>query len=301
MKKVIAIIGPTATGKTTLAAHLAYRLNGEVIGADSRQVYRKMDIGTGKDLSDFTIDKVNIPYHLIDIVYAGYKYNLYEYQKDFFKVYQDIINRNKTPIICGGTGLYIEAVLKGYKLMEVPPDINFRKSLEGKSIEELIAILSTMKQLHNVSDFDSKKRMIRAIEIATYYQTHPESQTVFPTLDYILFGIHLPREIQRQRITERLTQRLETGMIDEAERLLKSGLTPDDLIYYGLEYKFLALHITGKLSYQEMVKLLETAIHQFSKRQMTWYRKMEREGFEINWIDGNLPLEDKIKHIQSLL
>lgn len=185
--------------------------------------------------------------------------------------------------------------------MEVPPDINFRKSLEGKSIEELIAILSTMKQLHNVSDFDSKKRMIRAIEIATYYQTHPESQTVFPTLDYILFGIHLPREIQRQRITERLTQRLETGMIDEAERLLKSGLTPDDLIYYGLEYKFLALHITGKLSYQEMVKLLETAIHQFSKRQMTWYRKMEREGFEINWIDGNLPLEDKIKHIQSLL
>ncbi len=301
MKKVIAIIGPTATGKTTLAAHLAYRLNGEVIGADSRQVYRKMDIGTGKDLSDFTIDKVNIPYHLIDIVYAGYKYNLYEYQKDFFKVYQDIINRNKTPIICGGTGLYIEAVLKGYKLMEVPPDINFRKSLEGKSIEELIAILSTMKQLHNVSDFDSKKRMIRAIEIATYYQTHPESQTVFPTLDYILFGIHLPREIQRQRITERLTQRLETGMIDEAERLLKSGLTPDDLIYYGLEYKFLALHITGKLSYQEMVKLLETAIHQFSKRQMTWYRKMEREGFEINWIDGILPLEDKIKHIQSLL
>lgn len=301
MKKVIAIIGPTATGKTTLAAHLAYRLNGEVIGADSRQVYRKMDIGTGKDLSDFTIDKVNIPYHLIDIVYAGYKYNLYEYQKDFFKVYQDIINRNKTPIICGGTGLYIEAVLKGYKLMEVPPDINFRKALEGKSIEELIAILSTMKQLHNVSDFDSKKRMIRAIEIATYYQTHPESQTVFPTLDYILFGIHLPREIQRQRITERLTQRLETGMIDEAERLLKSGLTPDDLIYYGLEYKFLALHITGKLSYQEMVKLLETAIHQFSKRQMTWYRKMEREGFEINWIDGILPLEDKIKHIQSLL
>lgn len=301
MNKLITILGPTATGKTTLAAHLAHKINGEIISADSRQVYRKMDIGTGKDLSDFHVNGEKIPYHLIDIADAGYKYNLYEYQKDFFRVYEEIKAREKTPILCGGTGLYIEAVLKGYQLMEVPPDLNLRKSLEEKSLEELSEILSGLKKLHNVSEIDTKKRVVRAIEIETYYKCHPESNLTFPALDYILFGIHFSREIQKKRITERLRQRLENGMIEEAEKLLDAGLTPDDLIYYGLEYKFLALYLTEKISHVEMFRLLEIAIHQFSKRQMTWYRKMEKNGFKINWMDGTLPLNNKIDFIFKVM
>lgn len=294
---MITILGPTASGKTTLAAHLAASLQGEIISADSRQVYRRMDLGTGKDLDDYRIDGVQVPYHLIDICEPGTQYNVYEYQKDFKKVWRELQERQVQPVLCGGTGLYLESVLRGYRMDTVPENTPLRESLAGKSLEELTALLSTYKTLHNKTDVDSVKRAIRAIEIAEYYRTHPVDQTEMPPLNSLVIGIDIPRELRRSRISARLKQRLDEGMIDEVRSLLAEGIPADNLIYYGLEYKFLTLHVLGQLSYEEMYHQLEIAIHQFAKRQMTWFRGMERRGVCIHWIDGTQPLEEKVRQI----
>ena len=294
---MITILGPTASGKTTLAAHLAASLQGEIISADSRQVYRRMDLGTGKDLDDYRIDGVQVPYHLIDICEPGTQYNVYEYQKDFKKVWRELQERQVLPVLCGGTGLYLESVLRGYRMDTVPENTPLRESLAGKSLEELTALLSTYKTLHNKTDVDSVKRAIRAIEIAEYYRTHPVDQTEMPPLNSLVIGIDIPRELRRSRISARLKQRLDEGMIDEVRSLLAEGIPADNLIYYGLEYKFLTLHVLGQLSYEEMYHQLEIAIHQFAKRQMTWFRGMERRGVCIHWIDGTQPLEAKVRQI----
>lgn len=297
---LITILGPTATGKTTVATHLARAIDGEIISADSRQIYRGMDLGTGKDLSEYTIDGQEVPYHLIDIVDAGYKYNVFEYQRDFLQAFADISNRNKIPVLCGGTGLYIEAILKGYRLIQVPDNLEFRKQFEGKTLEELTQILSTYKTLHNTTDVDTVKRAIRAIEIAEYYQHHPEIKTDYPDIRPLIVGLDISRDERRARITSRLKTRLEEGMVDEVRRLLDSGIAPDDLIYYGLEYKYLTLYVTGRLTFEEMFSQLEMEIHRFAKRQMTWFRGMERRGLSIHWIDTSLPLSDKIQAIRNL-
>ena len=294
---MITILGPTASGKTTLAAHLTASLQGEIISADSRQVYRRMDLGTGKDLDDYRIDGVQVPYHLIDICEPGTQYNVYEYQKDFKKVWRELQERQVLPVLCGGTGLYLESVLRGYRMDTVPENTPLRESLAGKSLEELTALLSTYKTLHNKTDVDSVKRAIRAIEIAEYYRTHPVDQTEMPPLNSLVIGIDIPRELRRSRISARLKQRLDEGMIDEVRSLLAEGIPADNLIYYGLEYKFLTLHVLGQLSYEEMYHQLEIAIHQFAKRQMTWFRGMERRGVCIHWIDGTQPLEEKVRQI----
>jgi tRNA dimethylallyltransferase len=294
---MITILGATATGKTTVAAHLAKRLNAEIISADSRQVYRGMNIGTGKDLADYTLEGKTIPYHLIDIVDAGYQYNVFEYQKDFIKVFEDVLQRGKMPILCGGSGMYIEAVLKGYRLINVPNNIELRTSLEGKDLPELTEILKTYKKLHNDTDVDTIKRAIRAIEIEEYYSKNIETDTHYPNINSLIIGIDLDRDKRRKRITERLKTRLNEGMIAEVESLLNSGIQPDALIYYGLEYKYLTQFVLGQLSYEEMASQLETAIHQFSKRQMTWFRRMEKQGFKIIWIDGELSIEQKTSRI----
>jgi tRNA dimethylallyltransferase len=297
-KQLITILGPTATGKTQLAAYIAIRLDGEVISADSRQIYRNMDIGTGKDLDDYIVNGKKVPYHLIDIMDPGYEFNVFEYQNHFHKAYTDILNRNKQPILCGGSGLYIQAVLQGYKLQHVPPDPELRLQLEEYSQYELEQILSKLTKLHNVSDTSSRKRMIRAIEIATYYKgNQSEKMNLYPAIDSKIFGVYYDRAIVRQRITERLKFRLNNGMIKEVELLLNSGITPDKLKYYGLEYKFITMFITGDLNYNEMVEKLNIAIHQFSKRQMTWFRKMEKDGYHIKWIDGSRSIEKKIEDI----
>jgi len=297
---LLTILGPTASGKTTLAAHLAYELDGEIISADSRQVYRGMDIGTGKDLSDYEINGRRIPYHLIDIRDAGEKYTLFHYQQDFHRVFRDISGRNKISILCGGTGLYIESVLKGYRLIDVPENPTLRKSLSGKTLEELTEILASYKKLHNTTDTDTKKRAIRAIEIADYQAKRQAEQLTFDPIDSLIIGIDIDRELRRQHISSRLKKRLEEGLIDEVKQLLQSGVRVDDLLYYGLEYKFVTLYVIGSLSYDEMFAQLETAIHQFAKRQMTWFRGMERRGFAIHWIDATLPLDDKVEKCLEL-
>lgn len=301
MTNIITILGATACGKTTLAVALANAVGGEIISADSRQVYRGMDIGTGKDLDEYTIEGHTIPYHLIDIVDAGYKYNLFEYQRDFLNAFNDITERKAMPILCGGTGLYIEAALKGYQLIEVAPNESLRKSLANKSLKELTNILSTYKTLHNTTDVDTPKRAIRAIEIADYYEKHPQQENDYPYLCPLIVGIDIDRELRRTKITQRLKKRLNKGLIEEVENLLKKGITPEDLIYYGLEYKFVTQHIIGKLTREQLFTQLETAIHQFAKRQMTWFRGMERRGFTIHWIDAELPTSEKIERILSLL
>ena len=301
MTVLISVIGPTASGKTRFATILAKELNGEIISADSRQIYRQMDIGTGKDLADYRIDEILIPYHLIDIRPPGYKYNVFEYQHDFHAVYQDIVNRGKQPVLCGGTGLYIESVLKGYKLIEVPENKELRKSLEDKSLSELSDILRTYKELHNTTDIDTVKRAIRAIEIEEYYKQLPAKETQFPPIDSLLIGIDISREKRREKITKRLFERLQNGMIEEVEALLKSGIVAEDLIYYGLEYKFITFYLTGILTYEQMTAQLEVAIHQFAKRQMTWFRGMEKRGFKIHWLDANSPVHEKIDHVKELL
>ena len=298
MKKMITILGPTASGKTPVAARLAAEIGGEIISADSRQVYRRMDIGTGKDLGDYG----GVPYHLIDICEPGTKYNLFQYQQDFYDVYQDIRSRGAVPILCGGTGLYIEAVLKGYKLSPVPQNQPLRDSLEGKSLEELTQMLTELKarngsNMHNTTDVDSCQRAIRAIEIETYNLEHPTPCRELPPVDSVIIGISIDRELRREKITRRLKARLEEGMVDEVQALLDEGIAPDDLIYYGLEYKFVTEYLTGQCSYDEMFQRLEIAIHQFAKRQMTWFRGMERRGFHINWIDATLPMEEKVQQI----
>ncbi len=301
MPPLITILGPTAAGKTRFAAHLAYELNGEIISADSRQVYKGMDIGTGKDLSDYVVNGRHIPYHLIDIREAGEKYTLFHFQHDFHRAYSDILSRNKTPILCGGTGLYIESVLKGYRLLDVPVNPELRKQLANKSQEELTKILSSYKKLHNVTDTDTKQRTIRAIEIADFQKKHDVDSSEYLPIESLIIGLSIDRELRRKKISERLTKRLKEGMIEEVEKLLAGGLSADDLIYYGLEYKYITLYLVGTLSYDEMCSKLEIAIHQFAKRQMTWFRGMERRGFTIHWIDATLPMEDKIARSLELL
>lgn len=298
---MLTILGPTASGKTSLAAAVAYDLDTEIISADSRQLYLGMDIGTGKDIEDYVIDGKHIPYYLIDIVNPGYKYNLFEYQRDFLEAFNLILKKGKLPILCGGTGLYIESVLKSYRMIPVPENRELRASLEGKSLVELTDILSQMKQLHNVTDVDTSKRAIRAIEIQKYYAEHPIKERTFPEIKSLVVGIDVDRDLRRQRITERLKKRLEEGMIDEIKRLLDRGIKPEDLIYYGLEYKYITLHVIGELSYDEMFNQLEIAIHQFAKRQMTWFRGMERRGVSIHWIDASLSNEEKLKQIKTWL
>lgn len=296
---LITILGATASGKTSVATHLAAKMNGEIISADSRQVYRGMDIGTGKDLSDYTVNGHPIPYHLIDIVDAGYEYNVFEYQRDFIQAFNNIQQREKFPIVCGGSGMYIEAVLKGYKLINVPVNEPLRAELASKTLPELAEVLKQYKPLHNNSDTETTKRAIRAIEIEVYYQTHDRPTDDYPAINSLLVGVKFDRETRRKRITQRLKQRLDEGMLDEVRNLLDKGISPDALIYYGLEYKFLTQHLIGQLRFDEMFTQLETAIHQFSKRQMTWFRKMERDGFDIRWLDGNLPTDEKIDCIKQ--
>ena len=303
---MITILGPTASGKTPVAARLAAEIGGEIISADSRQVYRRMDIGTGKDLADYVVDGKLIPYHLIDIREPGTKYNLFEYQQDFFDAYQDIRSRGVVPILCGGTGLYIEAVLKGYKLSPVPQNQELRDSLEGKSLEELTQMLTELKaktgsNMHNTTDVDSCQRAIRAIEIESYNLQHPLPKRELPPVESVIIGIDIDRELRREKITRRLKARLEEGMVDEVKALLAEGIPADDLIYYGLEYKFVTEYLVGQTSYDEMFTRLEIAIHQFAKRQMTWFRGMERRGFDINWIDATLPIEEKVATIKEII
>ena len=305
-QKMITILGPTASGKTSVAAALALRTGGEIISADSRQVYRRMDIGTGKDLADYTIGNVHIPYHLIDIAEPGTKYNLFQYQQDFHTAYNGIRSRGKLPILCGGTGLYIEAVLGGYSLSPVPQNQQLRESLEGKSLDELTQMLVELKQkngsnMHNRTDVDTAQRAIRAIEIETYNLEHPTPERQMPPVDSLVIGINIDRELRREKITRRLKARLEEGMCDEIRSLIDGGVNPDDLIYYGLEYKFVTEYVVGRTSYEEMFRQLEIAIHQFAKRQMTWFRGMERRGYTIHWIDAAQSMDEKVEAIMSLM
>ena len=298
---MVTILGPTASGKTEVAANLAYLLGGEVISADSRQIYRNMDLGTGKDIEAYRIKGTNIPYHLIDIAEAGYQYNVFEYQRDFLKVYQELKGKGTFPVMCGGSGMYLEAILKGYRLIQVPINEDRRLELQLLSLDSLKEILSTYKSIHNTSDIENSKRAIRAIEIEEFCLAHPETDLSFPKINSLIVGIRIEREVRRRKITVRLHQRLTNGMIDEVKKLLDCGIKPDDLTYYGLEYKYITNYLTGHLNYEQLVTDLNTAIHQFAKRQMTWFRKMEREGFKIRWLDGELPMGEKTAKILSWL
>ena len=304
--RMITILGPTASGKTQLATALAAEIGGEIISADSRQVYRGMDIGTGKDLDDYVIDGQMIPYHLIDICEPGTKYNLFQYQEAFFKAYKDIVSRGKIPLLCGGTGLYIEAVLKGYKLSPVPQNPELRERLDGKSLDELTQLLKELKEksgtmMHNTTDVDSAQRAIRAIEIESYNLEHPMPRRDLPAIESTIIGVSIDRDERRKKITQRLRYRLEHGMVEEIKGLLDRGISAEDLIYYGLEYKYITEYVIGNLSFEEMFSKLEIAIHQFAKRQMTWFRGMERRGFTIHWIDAMLPMKEKVDKIKTLV
>ncbi|MBF0577646.1 tRNA (adenosine(37)-N6)-dimethylallyltransferase MiaA [Dysgonomonas sp. GY617] len=298
---LITIVGPTASGKTSFACKLADDLNTEIISGDSRQVYRGMDIGTGKDLSDYIVDGKPIPYHLIDIRDAGYKYNIFEYQHDFYQAYTSIKERNKIPVLCGGSGLYIESVLKGYNLINVPENKDLRQQLEGKSLTELTDILASYKSLHNNTDVDTAQRAIRAIEIEEYKKINNADCNEYPPLNSLIVGVDIDRELRRQRISMRLKARLEEGMIEEVQSLLDAGIAPDDILYYGLEYKFVTQYLLKEISYNQMYSELEIAIHQFAKRQMTWFRGMEKRGLHIHWIDATLFDDDKVAKVKSLL
>lgn len=305
MQKMITILGPTASGKTSLAAALAARIDAEIISADSRQVYRGMTIGTGKDLDDYRQGDRVIPYHLIDICEPGTKYNLFQYQQDFHLIYNNIVARGVRPILCGGTGLYIESVLKGYALSPVPQNQALRDELADKSLAELTEMLEDLKHrnhsvMHNRTDVDTAQRAIRAIEIETYNLEHPTDNCTLPPIDSVIIGVDINREERRRKITQRLKQRLEEGMVDEIRQLLDRGIAPENLIYYGLEYKFVTEYVIGKTSYEEMFRQLEIAIHQFAKRQMTWFRGMERRGFTIHWIDALDPMDSKVAQIMDI-
>ena len=299
--ELITIIGPTASGKTAFAAALAARLDTEIISGDSRQVYRSMDIGTGKDLADYMVDGKQIPYHLIDICNPGDKYNVFEYQHDFHKAFEEIRKKGKLPILCGGTGMYIESVLRGFKLLDVPQNPSLRESLKGKSLAELEQILASYKVLHNKTDVDSAQRAIRAIEIEEFYKTEAPDKREYAPINSLIIGVDIDRELRREKISRRLRARLDEGMVDEVRAILSTGVKPEDLIYYGLEYKFLTLYIIGQLTYDEMVSQLEIAIHQFAKRQMTWFRGMERRGLHIHWLDATLPTDEKINNVLALI
>ncbi len=298
---LVVVLGPTASGKTALAAPLAHQINGEIISADSRQVYRQMNLGTGKDYEDYLIDGTQVPYHLIDVADAGYKYNVYEYQRDFFEVFQDINRRDKFPVMCGGTGMYIEAVLSGFKMIQVPSNIELRETLENYTLEELSEMLASMKKMHNTTEADTKKRAIRAIEIETYYQSHPEIEVDLPELRPLIIGVDIDRELRREKITTRLKVRLQEGMVDEVKGILASGVKHEDLLYYGLEYKYLTQYVLGEITYEEMFDRLNIAIHQFAKRQMTWFRKMDRSGFNIHWLNAKDPIPNRLEEVKGLL
>ncbi len=299
---MLAVVGPTACGKTSLAVDLALSIDGaEIISADSRQVYRGMDIGTGKDISEYTRDGITVPSHLIDVVDAGEKYNLFEYQRDFLVAYEGVAGRGGFPLLCGGSGLYVESVLRGYRLLPVPENPPLRAELEKKSLEELTEMLATYKQLHNSTDTDNKKRAIRAIEIEEFYRTCPVEERSFPQINTLVIGVDVDREVRRSRISHRLRERLGEGMVDEVRSLLNSGIGPEQLIYYGLEYKYLTLYITGAMGYDDMLRGLEIAIHQFAKRQMTWFRGMEKRGVAIKWVDASLPREEQVRRIKEML
>ena len=305
MKQLLTILGPTASGKTTLATRLAYELGGEIISADSRQVYRDMTIGTGKDLGDYVVEGTQIPYHLIDICEPGTKYNLFEYQRDFLEAYEDIRRRGKQPVLCGGTGLYIEAVLRGYQLSPVPQNPELRKNLEGKSLGELTAILQELKEknhstMHNRTDVDSAQRAIRAIEIEEYNLHTPTEDRQVPPIPSTIIGTMVDRDTRRERITRRLKQRIKDGMVEEIRELLRT-VSPDDLMYYGLEYKFVTEYALGRTTYDEMFSRLEIAIHQFAKRQMTWFRGMERRGLTIHWVDTQQPLAEQVAQVLRII
>ena len=305
MKKMITILGPTACGKTSLAAALAADIHGEIISGDSRQVYRGMDIGTGKDLADYRVGDICVPYHLIDIVEPGTKYNVYQYQRDFMRAYDDIVGRGVTPVLCGGSGLYLEAVLRGYRMAPVPENKQLRQSLEGKTLAELTDMLNDIKsrkgqKMHNTTDVDTAKRAIRAIEIELYQDEHPEETEDIQPVDSLVIGLQIDVEQRRERITRRLKARFDEGMADEIRRIIDSGVAPEDLIYYGLEYKYVTEYVIGQRDFEETFRLLEIAIHQFAKRQMTWFRGMERRGVAIHWIDSSLPMKDKINEIKKI-
>ena len=300
MYNLITILGPTASGKTPLAAALAMRMGTEIISADSRQVYRRMDLGTGKDLADYTIGETQVPYHLIDICEPGYKYNVFEYQRDFLQAYEQITARGKTPVLCGGTGMYLESILRGYRLIPVPENPELRQALENKTLEELTDMLGRYKTLHNTTDVDTVKRAIRAIEIEEYYLRTDVQEREFPQLKSLVIGVDIDRELRREKISRRLRQRLDEGMVDEVRRLLDEGIPAENLIYYGLEYKYLTQYVIGEIMYDEMVRQLEIAIHQFAKRQMTWFRGMERRGIQIQWIDASRPMDEKVENILKL-
>lgn len=302
VRPLIAVVGPTASGKTRRAVDIARALNGEIISADSRQVYRGMDLGTGKDLEEYG----EIPYHLIDICDAGTRYDLHRYLHDFRKAYEDIESRGKRAVICGGSGMYVENAVRGIQLPEVPRNEELRATLADKNLDELSDILAGYRELHNVNDTDTVARALRAIEIHEYYRTHPEEAKTVTNegavpLDCVVVGVDIPREERRRRISERLKQRLDSGMVDEIRNLIDSGVRPDDLIYYGLEYKFITLHVIGELTYEEMYHGLETAIHQFAKRQMTWFRGMEKRGTRITWLPFDLPTSDFVAAVANLL
>ena len=302
---MITILGATACGKTSLAAVLAADIHGEIISGDSRQVYRGMDIGTGKDLADYRVGDICVPYHLIDIVEPGTKYNVYQYQRDFLRAYDDIVGRGVTPVLCGGSGLYLEAVLRGYRMAQVPENKTLRQSLEGKSLAELTEMLNDIKskkgqKMHNTTDVDTAKRAIRAIEIELYQDEHPEETEDIQPVDSLVIGLQIDVEQRRERITRRLKARFDEGMADEIRHIIDSGVAPEDLIYYGLEYKYVTEYVIGLRDFEETFRLLEIAIHQFAKRQMTWFRGMERRGVKIHWIDSQLPMEEKINEIKKI-
>lgn len=297
---MIVITGPTASGKTSRAVYVAHAVNGEVISADSRQIYCGMDLGTGKDLDEYG----DIPYHMIDICPAGYRYNLFEFLRDEAIVRNDIVSRGKMPVLCGGTGLYVESVLKGLSLPQVPENPKLREQLKGLSLEELAGMLASMKALHNTTDIDSVKRAIRAIEIQEYYSEHPDEAVTavpHPVEDAVIIGVDIDRENRRSRIEARLKSRLAAGMADEVKGLLDNGISPEDLIYYGLEYKFLTLYVTGQLTFDEMYTQLLIAIHQFAKRQMTWFRGMSRRGFDIHWIPWDAERCEFVERVLSFV
>ena len=298
---LITILGPTAGGKTSFAANLAHELGTDIISADSRQVYRGMDIGSGKDVGDYVVDGKPVKCHLIDILDAGEKYNVFRYQKDFFDVFTQIRAAGRTPIMCGGTGLYVEAVIRNYQLVDVPANPELRARLENYSLEELKEMLASMKTLHNTTDTDTKKRAIRGIEIETFIKENPKIVPTYPKIEPLVFGIKNPRQIEREKIRIRLEERLRDGMVDEMKSIMASGVSPEDLIYYGLEYKYVTLYAIGKMSYEEMFEQLYIAICQFAKRQMTWFRRMERMGTRIYWIDGQLPMERKIRFAKDII
>lgn len=298
---LLVVTGPTASGKTSLAVAIANRVGGEIISADSRQVYRGMNLGTGKDYNDYQIDGIHIPYHLIDIADAGYKYNVFEYQRDFIKVYSQLKERSVFPVVCGGSGMYADSIITGYKMLEVPPDSGLRMRLEKKSMEKLMEILSTFRKSHNTTEIDTKKRIIRAIEIEYFSRNLSKQSSEIPKVRSLVVGVMFDREARRRRISERLKHRLDAGMVEEVKLLIDMGINSETLIYYGLEYKYITLFLNGKLSYSEMARDLEIAIHQFAKRQMTWFRGMEKRGTKINWLDGNLPMDEKVERVMELL